>query len=243
MTDARFSFGPVSCDKCWRDKASSQEHGAFRLVRDPGYWGSANPRMLILGMSKGNTQSNAYLTGTFEKVAFAGIRPRLLQILQSITLLADETPDRFERRFCEQEQDLAFASVVRCSLTGWNNAKSAHTADSPVVVPAFKQSSPGFTWVSNCVERHLASLPSRTELVILLGNTPAYMKALRRILDQKRGPSQTINDVAFRSNGVLFVHVGHPSKGNGHFNAFLDGKGIAGGKRDLARAALTGVAI
>jgi hypothetical protein len=48
-----------------------------------------------------------------------------------------------------------------------------------------------------------------------------------------------INPVAYVSRDVLFVHVAHPSKGNGHFGAFIRGEGTAGAKRDWARHALT----
>ena len=47
-----------------------------------------------------------------------------------------------------------------------------------------------------------------------------------------------INSVAFDANGVRFVHVAHPSRGNGHFNAFVQGTGTAGSKRNLAKEAL-----
>jgi hypothetical protein len=117
--------------------------------------------------------------------------------------------------------------------------KGCHTADSPNVIPAFKRGSYGSAFVENCVEQHLASLPPRTKLVILLGNTDSYVAALASVLERKRGPVRMINPVAYVSRDVLFVHVAHPSKGNGHFGAFIRGEGTAGAKRDWARHALT----
>lgn len=234
------SHGLLSCRRCWGENSSSiQERGPFRLVRDAGHWGSSNPHTLVLGISKGNTQSQALRDGPFESVAFKGIRHRILQGFQSVGLLPNEAPADFERRFGAGESDFAFASVVRCSLTGMDRKKGCHTADSPNVIPAFKLNSDGSGFVENCVDEHLVRLPPRTRLVLLLGNTGSYISALADLIARKRGPTSFINPVAYDSRQVRFIHLAHPSKGNGHFGAFVRGEGTAGQKRDWARDALT----
>jgi hypothetical protein len=112
-----------------------------------------------------------------------------------------------------------------------------HTADSPNVVPAFKPGSPGYAFASACVEQHIGRLPSMTRTVILLGNTDSYIKHLRKLVGRSLGCVAQINDIAYRAGGVLFVHVSHPSKGNGHFGEFNRGEGTAGAKMRLACAA------
>lgn len=232
------SHGPMACRRCWRSDAEVQHVGDFKLVHDPGHWGATNPATLVLGISKGNTQSIAYQSGPFDAVAFKGIRHRILEVFQSVGLLLSETPKQFEHRFSVAEGDFAFASVVRCSLTGMDRKKGIHTADSPNVLPAFRPHSAGYEFVSNCVDQHLANLAPRTRLVLLLGNTGAYIAALQGVVATKRGSVTAINEVAYWSAGVKFVHLAHPSKGNGHFGAFIRGEGTAGAKRDLAKAAL-----
>jgi hypothetical protein len=194
--------------------------------------------VLVLGVSKGNTQSNAFAAGRFDDVAFKKIRHRLLEVLQTVGLLPGETLIRFERRFLAEEQEYAFASVVRCSLTGMDRKKGIHPADSPNVIPAFKPDSEGYTFVSACVDQHIGSLPSSTRTVILLGNTDSYVRNLQYLVGRTLGCVTPINNVAYRARGALFVHVSHPSKGNGHFGAFNRGEGTAGAKMRLARAAL-----
>ena len=230
--------GPLDCKRCWNTDSDIQELGDFKLVRDPGHWGASNPVILVLGISKGNTQSRAYATGPFEQVAFKDIRHRILQIFQSVGLLLDETPFHFQRRFTSGERDFAFASVVRCSLTGMDRKKRIHTADSPNVLPAFHPKSDGYLFVANCVDQHLAALSPRTKLVLLLGNTSAYISALRQVIAVKLGSVTPINEVGYWASDIKFVHLAHPSKGNGHFGAFVRGEGTPGEKRDLARAAL-----
>lgn len=234
-----FQHGPVDCVRCWKNLESTvQEEGAFRIVHDPGHWGACNPELLVLGMSKGNTQSTAYQTDTFDNVAFKGMRHRMLKGFQAVGLLAGEDASSFEKRFSSPEEDIAFASVVRCSLTGWDRKKERHTADSPNVLPAFKPTVSGHRFVKACVDQHLVSLPSRTKRVILLGNTDGYVKAIAGALSRQRSPVHWVNPMAYVSNEVLFVHLAHPSPGNGHFGAYLRGEGKPGQKRDWARMAL-----
>jgi hypothetical protein len=233
------SHGQVRCDRCWSGvRASTQDAGPFRLLRDPGHWGSSNPSVLVLGISKGNTQSRAFANGEFDTVVFKGIRPRLLEALQAVGLLTGEVPAQFERRFLASETQYAFANVVRCSLTGMNRKKGIHSADSPNVIPAFSPGSPGYTFVSACVDQHIGRLPPATRTVILLGNTSAYVKNLRSLVELTLGRSVMVNDMAYRVGDVLLVHVCHPSKGNGHFGAFIRGEGTSGMKMRLARSAL-----
>lgn len=235
--------GRLNCDRCWRGVAQNeQENGSFRLVRDPGHWGSESPSTLVLGISKGNTQSKAFANEAFDGIAFKGIRPRLLQVLQAVGLLQGEGIAAFERRFRSDEMDFAFASVIRCSLTGRDSKKGIHTADSPNVVPALKLGSAGYQFAAACVDQHLRDLPPRTQRVILLGNADAYVFHLRDLIGRIRGSLHRLpqNDMAYYSKDVLFVHVAHPSKGNGHFGAFIRGEGKPGAKLQSARAALVG---
>jgi hypothetical protein len=226
--------GPISCSRCWNSKKLVQEIGDFKLVRDPGHWGAIEPRTLVLGISKGNTQSNAYISEPFDTVAFKGIRDRLLAVLNSVGLLVGEKLNEFEQRFSSTESDYAFASVVRCSLTAFDKKKQKYTAESPKVIPALKINSDGYTFVSNCIEQHLVDLSSRTKVVILLGNSDTYVSDLRNVIVSKRGSYKPINEIAYYSNGVKFVHVGHPSRVNGYFNKFIQGESISGEKRNWA---------
>ena len=235
-----FEHGRSTCSRCWTDMHDDvQEMGAFKLVRDPGHWGASEPHTLVLGISKGNTQSRALASNPFDQVGFKGIRPRMLEILQSVGLLHGETSTKFDRRFSAGEQDFAFASVVRCSITGLDKHKGIHTADSPNVIPAFDHRRDGSVFAQNCVDQHLVRLPERTKSVILLGNTDAYVNALLQLIERQRGQTKAVNSMAYTSRGVIFVHVAHPSKGNGHFGAYLRGEGKPGLKRDQARQALT----
>lgn len=247
------AHGPIDCRTCWGGCAASERGfgGAtpaggdrFRLVNDPGAWGAVAPRILVLGMSKGNTQSDAMRdaarTGDFDAVPFRKMRPRLLQVLQSVGLMQGET--EIDRRFRAEEPDYAWGSVLRCSLTGFDAATGKYSAASSLVVQGMGRTE-GAAALDACVARHLLDLPERTRLVILLGNASAYMALLRKAFqrvfpDATPGPAGEMP--VFRAGGRSFVHVGHPSPLNGHLAAFLQGDpgGGQGAKREAARRAV-----
>jgi hypothetical protein len=229
----------MTCDLCWKGiEATSQQAGRFLLVHDPGHTGSSNPSVLVLGISKGRTQSIAIASEDFDKVAFKNCRDRLLDILQAVGLLTKETTAEFDRRFRASEREMGFASVVRCSLSGMDRKDNIYKADSVNVVPSFKQGSGAYKFVEACIDQHIPRLPPATRTLILLGTTDAYIKHLSELIGRTRGRVTQVNDVAYRSAGVLFVHVTHPSPLNGHFRAYIEGKGRPGEKMRLAGAAL-----
>lgn len=231
--------GKLNCSVCWGKSSNTvQEIGKFRFVRDPGHWGSAEPQTLILGISKGETQSKAINYDAFDEVGFKKMRPRMLEVLNAVGLLPGEEIHQFNRRFTKDERNYAFASVVRCSITGFDRKTDKHNASSPNVTPAFKAGSDGYSMVKNCITTFLKSPSLRTKLVVLLGNEDSYMKSFRGIIEEVRGPIVPINSVAFDSQGIRFVHITHPSPGNGNFGKFICGEGKSGMKRDSARQAL-----
>jgi hypothetical protein len=155
--------------------------------------------------------------------------------------LAEEfTMQQFEQEFTEGAKTFGFASLVRCSLTGWNAKTEQYSAESRFVTEALKTNSAGYGFVRECVTQHLKPLPPVTKKVVLLGNTPSYVKSAQRAIGAARGEVHWLNEVAYSSGEVVFAHVTHPSRLNGHFGAFVRGEGSTGLKRDQAKEALGG---
>lgn len=232
------AHGPLSCARCFPDDRNLIAPGQWRVVNDPGAWGSTNPRILVLGFSKGATQANAFRNRPFDAVPFAGARQRLTSVLQRIGVLSsNETVDQ---RMRADEPDFAFGSLVRCSLSRRDGEGGAYRTSGPLIKKAFQEPE-ALAVVRNCMQRYLAKLPERLRLVILLGNDSGYVDACFREMQRLYSTGlQRINDVAYGNDEVTWVHVTHPSPGNGHFNTWLtaDGNHTAGRKRELAIAAV-----
>jgi hypothetical protein len=243
--------GPMACERCWLGCKTREKfvgpNDKYRIVNDPGYWGATNPRVLVLGMSKGNTQASvmndSYADGTFDMVAFMGFRDRLLKVLHAMGLMHKDTS--IDHHLTAQETDWGFASILRCSLTvkTYNPKKNIwqYSAESGGVISSMKNEFQ--PWMVNCIDEHLTRLSKRTRLVIMLGNAENYFKALEpamRAVFPDYEPHPKYGKLVFRAGKRFFVHVGHPSKGNGHLGTFLDGAQHIGqgAKRDHARRAI-----
>ena len=111
--------GPIACTKCFaacNDRI--REFGDWRVINDPGAWGSSDPEVLVLGFSKGSTQAEAYVSHKFDDVAFhhstGQTRRRLAGVLDVLGLVRQDT--EIDELFTNAEKDFAFGSLVRCSL-------------------------------------------------------------------------------------------------------------------------------
>lgn len=235
------SHGPIHCRKCWggtSENILTTPDGRFRVVNDPGAWGSSDPEVLVLGISKGFTQAREFARGEFDSVPFKNCRQRLKAILVSVGLMNAGT--NIDAAMTAAESRYAWGSVVRCSLSGWNASKGAFGAGTPQVLPAFKHQD-ARRFLDGCTRRFLAELPRRTKVVCLLGNDDRYIETLAAVLNgMHKGQYQRVNPVVHRVGGTLWVHVAHPSPGNGYFSAFLNDPASSGQgrKRHLAQTAI-----
>jgi hypothetical protein len=198
--------GPITCRVCFEDRGpavTSTERGGFRLVNDPGYWGAPDPVVLVLGQSKGRTQWRAW-GDEFDQVAFAGSRDRLQTILERIGVPLDHTD--FDASFRPTEQDLGFASLVRCSLSRDDGSSSGSPVTAAMASPAADQ------WVRACIQRWLSRFNPRLRLVVLLGITDAYVEAvLDRLKTLHAGSFRRIDGTTAEAGGVLWTFAQHPS--------------------------------
>jgi hypothetical protein len=151
------SHGKIDCTLCFSTANETVTAGAWRFRNDPGHWGSADPRVLVLGFSKGATQVNAYDHKNFEDVAFAGARPRLKRMLLTFGLVHED--EDIEQKFRSVEKDFAFASLVRCSVARWNSRTQKAVTSGPVILNAFREREP-MRLVTNCSNNSSNSFPS-----------------------------------------------------------------------------------
>lgn len=234
--------GRIQCRECWPEGHTRSTFKTaderFQLVNDPGAWGSSNPEVLVLGISKGFTQADAFATDEFDAVAFKDFRGRLKEVLVAVGVMAADANIHATMRASEQR--FGWGSVVRCSLSG-RNKKGGYGAGTPEVLPAFKHPE-ARRFLRGCTRRFLKHLPERTRTVVLLGNDDRYIQIFGAELQGLYGSGcRRLNAVAHVTDKVLWVHVAHPSRGNGHLGTFLGGDALTtqGRKLELARQALT----
>lgn len=221
------AHGTITCRKCFDTAGSiATPHPMWRLRNDPGAWGSSEPKVLVLGFSKGETQADIYARGTFDDVAFGGkiTRRYLTRILQKVDLLRPD--EKVDEKMVASEHDFAFGSLVRCSSARVDEkelrktGKKAYKTSGELILKSFSEIS---EIVRNCTERFLADLPSSVKLICFLGVTDQYIKKCRNLMDKMYSDGFTqINEVAYATERFVCVHLTHPSKGNGTKEAWLE---------------------
>jgi hypothetical protein len=229
------SHGKIDCTLCFSTANETVTAGAWRFRNDPGHWGSADPRVLVLGFSKGATQANAYDHKNFEDVAFAGARARLKRMLLTLGLVHED--EDIEHKFRSVERDFAFASLVRCSVARWNSRTQKVLTSGPVILNAFREPEP-VRLVTNCSRQFLQFLPKRLRLIVMLGIQDEYVNECRNLMARLYpGQIEIINSVAYSNGPVIWVHAVHPSPANGHFGDWISAttEKVMGQKRELAK--------
>ena len=232
--------GRLTCRKCFTSAAEIEEIEQWQVVNDPSAWGAERPEILVLGFSKGFTQATAFKSGAFEDIPFKSMRSRLTQALQRLGLLA--TTETVQTKFSATEQRFAFGSLVRCSLSRLNAKSGKRECTGQVMPKAFVE--PVRKIVQRCAETFLGRLPASVRLVIMLGSGDSYIDGCRKLIATMTGQAfRPINEVAYHTPGVLWIHIAHPSGMNGYFNPWVAGAETDPSGRKLLQAlsALAGI--
>ncbi len=226
----------IDCQKCFSETAAAWgravfEQDGWRLEHNPCAWGAQDPNVLVLGFSKGNSQTGVIESSPFNEVPFRGMRTNLTRILQRLGLLG--LNEQVDARIRAAEQDYAFGSVIRCSI-----AKDGKKAGD--VINAAATDHVAQRVISNCTSTFLRDLPSRLRTIVLLSNDDHYVEACFARMKVLHPDIQRINEMAYGNDRVTWVHVIHPSGSSGrHITDWLDSeRGRQAEKRELALAAL-----
>jgi len=231
--NASFQHGPISCLSCFPKGSVSGcvlENDGWRVDNNPGYWGAANPEVLVLGFSKGANQRSSL---PFEQIAFHNARSKLAEILGALGLIGAATD--IDACFTAAEPKLGFASVVRCGL-GKEVAPGKYATSGDVVRSAIASGSAVRRFFDGCTDRFLKHLPTSVRVVVFLGLDGPYLETLFQRVSQLHPSVRRLNDLAYATEAVTFVHVIHPSPlATSHRKAWLrdDDSSLAGKRREV----------
>lgn len=189
----------------------------------------------MLGFSKGANQNRAAAAGNFDRVAFAGARHRLQTVLTVLGLMPNDRS--IDDLMTAYERDFGVASLVRCSFCKMKGGECKTSGD---VIPSAFTNADTVSIIKRCMSTHLKTMPSSVKRVVLLGTADSYIKKTKAIFSDMYSDFTSVNEVAFRAGGALWVYAAHPSPGNGHFESWASGsqENPSARKRILARGAL-----
>jgi hypothetical protein len=239
-----YEHGPQPCRRCFTEnlawnspetqKFEAGRNGQWKLRANPGYWGSPNPEILVLGFSKGPSQNVLIDSGIpFEQVPFNDdhrqMRPNLRQLLQVVGLI-DERTD-FDRLFEPSERRFGFASLIRCSVTIWDG-KDWKGAEGNILGRTIA-ARPRF--VSECAMTHLKGrIPDSVRLIVMLGANKTYVPNVMKLLGGRSFEGNAGISYAYSALGRTVVHVPHPSpSAKGYIRVFCGERDPNNAERDM----------
>jgi len=230
-----YIHGPLQCRVCFSGTEKTLVLGDWRLHNNPGYYGSSEPEILVLGFSKGANQNKVAEAGDFDKIAFAKARHRLKAVLETLYIMPSDR--NIDALMTAREQTFGVASLVRCSFCKMKGGVCKTSGD---VIPSAFTNASTLAIVQRCASTFLGKLPSHVKLVVLLGTSDSYITKTKSIFSKLYTDFSPINSCAFRAGGALWVYAAHPSPGNGHFDSWVsaDMDNSSGQKRILALQAL-----
>ncbi len=231
----------IKCSECFNGEViwgnSVFEENGWRLENNPCAWGSQNPIVLILGFSKGTNQTNKLPSTPFDDVPFKGMRNFLSKILQKLRLMSDF--DDVDNKINSGEQDFAFGSLIRCSISKYSDVKGKYLKSGDIINSSATDPN-AQRIISNCMNKFLTGLPDRLKLIIMLSNDDGYVDACYNSFRTVYPNLHRINPVAYTNDVVTWVHTIHPSGAAGkHRIDWLNStKGKQATKREYALEAV-----
>jgi hypothetical protein len=138
------------------------------------------------------------------------------------------------------DNEIGAGSLIRCSLCkkkGDNWVTSGALVTDGFRIPEIN------AIIERCAATFLSKPPESLQRVILLGTNKIYIQKTKELFRHLYPDFNNVNDVAFKTRGLVWIYVAHPSKANGRFKAWRDAKpdNLFGQKCLLARAALAGL--
>jgi len=225
----------MACRACHKNNDEVSDDGTWFLRNNPGYWGTPNPKTLVLGFSKGANQIKAATEQDFNAVAFVGWRDRLVDSLTGVGVdLEGQTIDEV---LSASSKNIGSASLVRCGLS--LRKPSGEMVSSGSIMPDAVKADLPLNAMRTCIATHLDPLPESVESVVLLGTTDDYMIGVKSLMKERFSDYKEINSVAFYAQGRMWVFASHPSSRNGHHGNWVRGEhsNASGRKKLLALSA------
>lgn len=199
----------INCARCFSLPDTSRFIGAskpptWKIEQPNGSWGAREPLVVVLGFSRGILQSTRL---PYDEIPFAKMRTQLTSILKVLGLL--QPNDHVSNHIRTEEKDFHFGSLFRCSVSMWDKKKMDYSKSGNGILEKFLKSADTRTIAHNCTDMFLSKLPSRTKLVLLLGNADEYVNGCRKLMSRLYPEIEIVNAMSYRTPSVTFVHAIH----------------------------------
>jgi len=247
------THGRVDCTLCHPSEPVIFDHsknavGDWRITFNPLAWGNPNAEIVVLGFSKGPTQSGALTNTPHDEIAYKGSRTQIGRIFDYLGLVergqTSSAKAKIDGLIADKSGRFHFGSLIRCTVERYDKGTQEWKGSGGGMLDKFIATEFGRGVARRCSTRFLSELPTATKLVIMfgLGAKGKYVAEARRVIEQARpGAWRIVNEVAYTDGKITVVHVEHFASQGALLPQWL-------GERDharhrlalLARAAVSG---
>jgi len=215
------AHGRVSCNLCYSDAPvsfdqSRREQEGWRITANPLAWGNTHAEVVVLGFSKGPTQSGALATTPHDAIAYKGRRHNVGRILEHVGLLAlapgELHRSAVDRLIVDRQGRFHFSSLIRCTVERQDSVSGQWKGTGGGMLDRFIKQPFGQDVTNRCVTQFLGALPSATKLAVLfgLGTDLNYVRSSLAVFSKARpGAWRKINNVSYTDEKLVVVHVEH----------------------------------
>lgn len=215
--------GRVDCTVCFKSKPvifdqTKETDGNWRITANPLAWGNQNAEIVILGFSKGQTQSGALANTSHDEIAYKKGRVSVGKILAHVGLIP-KGDNQFLRNtvdkiIADKTGRFHFGSLIRCAVEQRDKKSPNDWISSGAgMLDKFVATKFGQDIAQRCSANFLGNLPLQTKLVVMfgMGAKQNYIEESYNLF-QKARPTKIwkrINEVAYYDGEIMVVHVEH----------------------------------
>jgi len=213
--------GRISCSKCYQTHeikfdGTRQTDDNWRITSNPLAWGNPNAEIVVLGFSKGPTQSGDLENTPHDEIAYKGSRLNVGKILAHIGLLPKSDNSSLktavDEEISNQNGRFHFGSLIRCTVERFDIKANKWKGSGGGMLDKFVKTTFGQVVTNNCVTTYLSNLPVNTKLIVMfgMGSKQNYAReSFKLFCNSRPGKWVWINDVTYTDGAVTVVHVEH----------------------------------
>lgn len=215
------AHGRVDCTLCHAtdavefDRTRTEQEG-WRITSNPMAWGGREPKVIVLGFSKGPNQAGALASSPYDEIAYKGGRVAVGKVFARVGILPPSDNAKLkssvDQLIAAPNGPIHFASLVRCTVERFDPGAGHWKGSGGGMLDKFLATAFGQKVASNCTKTFLGNLPPSVRLIVMfgLGARGNYVRSARKLIEKARpGEWRQINDVVYADQQLTVVHVEH----------------------------------
>ncbi len=213
--------GRIKCTECFMSPdvefdITKRTVGDWRITCNPLAFGNPEAEIVVLGFSKGPTQSGALANSPHDEIAYKGKRFNVGKILAHVGLFERTSKEQLSRdvdlAIANKKGKFHFGSLIRCTVEQFDKKSAKWKSTGGGMLDKFVTADFGKEVSQQCSTKFLGALPPQTKLVIMfgMGSKQNYVSEAKKLFEKAiSGKWHMLNDISYSDGKITVVHVEH----------------------------------